>query len=195
MKQTTKVIFLVLAFVFPVCIFVFLKLFGRNEFDVPPLYATEPPKQLQGCDYVPSLPYVVPDSIQSGYGLSADSLTVIFFGTLSGEELNQFDRVKEQTVADPVQVLRGTDYTSLRATTVDVQVTSRDSVRSLSASEQAAHNDIVPQSIRRCIFFLDNELNVVMLNRRGVIRGQYSAADREEMDRLLTEITILLKKY
>lgn len=195
MKQTTKVIFLVLAFVFPVCIFVFLKMFGRNEFDVPPLYATEPPKQLQGCDHVPSLPYVVPDTVQRGYGLSADSLTVIFFGTLSGEELNQFDRVKEQTVADPVQVMRGTEYRSLGATTVDVPVTPRDSVGTLPASAQATNNDAVPQSIRRCIFFLDNDLNVVMVNRRGVIRGQYSAADRDDIDRLLTEITILLKKY
>lgn len=168
MKQsTTKVIFMVLAFVLPISIFVFLKMFGRNEFDVPPLFVKEAPVPPEGCDHHPVFPYAVPDSIRARYQLSADSLTVIFFGQLSGEQLNQLDRVREQTTTDPVHVMQ---------------------------PDGPAH-DTLTESIRRCIFFLDDELDVVMVDRRGVIRGQYSAADRDDIDRLLTEITILLKKY
>ncbi|MEP6738314.1 MAG: hypothetical protein ABJA70_22505 [Chryseolinea sp.] len=47
---------------------------------------------------------------------------------------------------------------------------------------------------RRCIFFLDDKTCVVLVDSDGSIRGIY-AANRKEIDRLLTEITIILKKY
>jgi len=166
--KATKAFFLFLAFVVPIGIFVFLKLFGRNEFDVAPLYVAEAPPRLEGCAEA-GKPYHVPDSIRTAYMLPGDSLTVIFFQPLSGEALNQLDRVREQTINDPVRLTAG-DSTS-----------SAEGVDALR--------------IRRCAFFMEGQVNVVMLDRRGLIRGQYKAADREEMDRLLTEITILLRKY
>jgi hypothetical protein len=165
--KATKVFFLFLAFVLPIGIFIFLKLFGRNEFDVAPLYVTEAPPQVPGCA-VAGKPYHVPDSIRTAYMQPGDSLIIIFFPPLTGEALNQLDRVREQTSNDPVRITEG------------------DSTR-------AGKFDAL--QIRRCAFFMEGDVNVVMLDRRGTIRGQYKAADREEMDRLLTEITILLRKY
>lgn len=46
-----------------------------------------------------------------------------------------------------------------------------------------------------CIFYLKDSLNVVAVDRRGAIRGQYVSKSREDIDRLLTEVTIILKKY
>jgi len=164
----TKITFLFLAFVLPVGIFVFLKLFGRNEFDVPPLYVHDAPPKLSGC-VAASHPYHVPDSIRASYTSANDSLTIIYFQPLTSEGLNQLDRVREQTAHDPVR---------------------------LTAGELSTASAVVDSaSVRRCAFFLDGAVNVVMIDKRGLIRGQYTADDREEIDRLLTEVTILLKKY
>ncbi|HYG19437.1 MAG TPA: hypothetical protein VD816_10935, partial [Ohtaekwangia sp.] len=50
-------------------------------------------------------------------------------------------------------------------------------------------------TIRSCIFFLKEPFDVVLVDRKGRIRGEYDADDRDEIDRLITEITIILKKY
>ena len=39
------------------------------------------------------------------------------------------------------------------------------------------------------------QFDLVLLDNEGTIRGQYVSDDREEMDRLITELSILLKKY
>lgn len=57
-----KVLFLFLALLLPVCIFLFLKIFGKNQFDVAPLHqqeVTAPPD----CNFHYAAPYVVADSI------------------------------------------------------------------------------------------------------------------------------------
>lgn len=190
MKQSLKIIVLLLVFVLPIGIFVFLKLFGRNEFDVAPLYVNDPPPGASACGLTPELPYHVPDSIQQLYDLRSDSLTVIFFAPLSGEGRNQLDRVREQTGTDPVNIIEhGTDGLS---------VSSGDQ-RNPGVEPTASDEDIVRQQssayLKQCIFFLGSMENVVMLDRTGAIRGQYTADDREEIDRLLTEIAIILKKY
>lgn len=193
-NRSIKIIFLLVAFVFPISIFVFLKLFGKNEFDVPALFTTDAPPAIEGCPAV-KLPYAVPDSVQMAFDLAADSLTVIFFEPLSGEELNQRDRVKEQTAGDPVHVIEAIAAFATRTakeTTSFVELPSNTSTQS-SAADAASEESI--GSLRRCVFFLRGDTNVVMLDRRGIIRGQYKARDRDEMDRLLTEITILLGKY
>ncbi len=48
---------------------------------------------------------------------------------------------------------------------------------------------------KNCIFFLYNPFDLVLLDSKGMIRGQYESASREEMDRLLTELSIILKQY
>ena len=51
------------------------------------------------------------------------------------------------------------------------------------------------ERIKRCVFFLTDSLDLVLIDKDGLIRGQYISSDREEMDRLLTETSILLKQY
>jgi hypothetical protein len=191
MKQTTKTIILILAFVLPICIFIFLKLFGRNEFDVPPLFATTPPSVVQGCDRNVALPYAVSDSIWSSFKAAPDSLFVIFFEPPDGEARNQMDRVNEQTGSDPIQLIELTNVGSKATAGFDIGEAS-DSAAFIQTTTK---KNIDYTMLRRCVFLLDGDSNVVMVDRRGVLRGQYIASDREDIDRLLTEITILLKKY
>jgi len=47
----------------------------------------------------------------------------------------------------------------------------------------------------RCDLLLQNPLNLVLLDDQRRIRGYYDYHDREEVDRLIVELKILLKKY
>ncbi|MFM7858831.1 MAG: hypothetical protein ACKO96_44630 [Flammeovirgaceae bacterium] len=58
--KTTKIFFLFMALVLPIAIFIFLKLFGKNEFDIAIYYANGVDSV---CVHNKSKPYQVPDSI------------------------------------------------------------------------------------------------------------------------------------
>jgi hypothetical protein len=159
-----KLIFLFLAFLLPVLIFLFLRFFGKNEFAVEPLYSTTPPEVPAGCAPV-SIPYHIPDSITKTLTHEKDSLTLIVFGKPDKEAITQLERVDEEFAGD------------------------------------AVHRKIIEQthpqytSLKQCIFFLKEPFDLVLVDRKGTIRGEYVTNDREEVDRLLTEIAIILKKY
>ena len=46
-----------------------------------------------------------------------------------------------------------------------------------------------------CIFFIKKPYNAVLVDEENRIRGYYAVDNREEMDRLILEMQILLKKY
>jgi len=155
-----KALFLFLAFLLPALIFIFLKIFGKNEFAVPPLYQVEKPEVLSGCTFQPTTPYHVPDSVITGLHFDSDSLVCIWYGNLSHEGSKQFKRVMAVCEKYPVKQLR------------------------LDKSYQS-----------KCVFFLKEPYDVALIDHKGLIRGQYVASDREEIDRLLIEVDIILKKY
>ncbi|MBL0739745.1 hypothetical protein [Chryseolinea lacunae] len=160
--KRNKAIFLFLALLLPILIFLFLKFFGKNEFAVPPLYTQTYPETLGPCAPVKTLPYRIADSVQTKLPFGNDSLVLVSFGTLSKEADNQMKRVKGVFEKDPVAYLH-----------ID--------------------NDASPW--KQCVFFLKPPFNLALVDRKGALRGQYEAADLDEMDRLITELTIILKKY
>ncbi|RAV98584.1 hypothetical protein [Pseudochryseolinea flava] len=159
----SKFIYLFLALLLPGCIFVFLKLFGRNEFAVAPLYQSAPPT-VTGCSNV-TLPYSVPDTVLSTLNFGRDKLVVVIFDETTVDGRAQIDRVTDEIKDDAVHIIH---HTSL---------------------------DVKTSSWKRCTFFLAEPRNTVLVDAQGKIRGEYTMSDREEVDRLLTEITIILKKY
>ncbi|NJM25917.1 MAG: hypothetical protein HC859_10980, partial [Bacteroidia bacterium] len=84
-----KKIILVIALIMPVGIFVFLKIFGKNEFAVAPLYrsgAIDVPDGCAGTTY--QVPYTLPDEALEAVGVPLDkAFTVIPF------QLDQRDRM------------------------------------------------------------------------------------------------------
>ncbi len=160
--KATKIIFLFLLLGLPALIFAMLKIFGKNEFDVQPLFSESVP-EISGCMINHTLPYRVPDSVLTTLSSEKDSLMCIHFEPLSEEANVQLQRAVDQFKNDPVMI----------------------------TSSNASTNP----DWKRCVFLLDGEQNLVLIDRKGLIRGQYIASDRDDMDRLLTEITILLKKY
>ena len=162
MKQK-KIIFLFLALLFPACIFVFLKLFGKNEFAVPALYTDVYPDGVESCSVEITLPYIIPDSVRSELSLENNSLTLIHVGDISGNSNQQLDRVKNK-FGNEVKL------------------------QNLSTSDKSL-------KLKRCVFFLKDPNDLVLIDPKGVIRGQYISNDREDIDRLLVELAILFKKY
>ena len=158
--NTKKAVFLFLALLFPACIFVFLKFFGKNEFDVPPLYADVYPPAAAECNVSVKLPYHIPDEVHAALG---DSLTLVHFGTLTNAAEQQIRRVTNE---------HGKEF----------------KLRSLHLSDSVS-------KLKKCVFFLNDQYDLALVDKDGMIRGQYISDDREEVDRLITELSILLKKY
>jgi len=162
--KSTKVLFLFLALVLPICVFLFLKFFGRNEYDVKPLFWDSPPTAGDSCQAV-SVPYVVDDSIRNQLLFENDSLVIIsFHNDADINAANQIKRIKDEVSNLPLTLL--------------------------TFSESDRH-----LFWKNCVFFLKDPMDMVIVDRRGRIRGQYESADREDADRLLTEVTIILKRY
>ena len=151
-----KPILLFLALLFPVCIFLFLKFFGKNEFDVPALYQQEEPIVPAGCDYSYQIPYRIADSLKMS--LSRSGIKQIYLVNFSSDKLV---RVTEAYGGD-ISIIPGTGFSEVT---------------------------------RACAFLMPKESDIVLIDDQGKLRGQYESSDREEIDRLLLELDILLKKY
>ena len=158
-----KAILLFLALLFPACIFLFLKFFGKNEFAVPPLYTDSVPEAAKACGVSVALPYHIPDHVKAPLFLSQDSLVLIHFGELNSGAENQLERVSNEYGKD-----------------IKLQL--------MPASDSTMH-------LKHCVFFLKDRYDLVLVDHAGLIRGEYISDDREEVDRLLTELAILNKKY
>src|SRR5688572_6513322 len=105
-----KPILLFLALLFPACIFVFLKFFGKNEFTVPPLFTEAYPEGMQDCGVSLTLPYRIPEPVKSDLFLSADTLTLVHFGELTPGAEKQLERVStEYTNAIKLQFMETSD--------------------------------------------------------------------------------------
>jgi hypothetical protein len=156
-----QVILLFLALLLPSALFVFLRTFGKNEFQVPPLYQDSVTVSGHCNGYRYTTPYHLADSVLTSLFEKDDSLVCVAFSAAKDEKL--LKRVKENYVDAPLGYKL---FTSSR----------RD-------------------SMKECIFLLPEPFDVALVDREGTIRGQYDANDREEIDRLITEIAIILKKY
>jgi hypothetical protein len=161
MTKYKKVILLFLALMLPVCIFLFLKIFGKNQFDVPALFTDVRPENLDECGVAVALPYHVPDSVLNSLSLSREKLTLIHFGMMELNEENNLQSVKD------------------------------DQGRRLKFM-------LLPDSLvslKRCVFFLNDPNDLVLVDSLGTIRGQYQSTHRDEIDRLRMELSILFDEY
>jgi hypothetical protein len=158
-----KIIFLFLALLLPGCIFVFLKIFGKNEFNVEPLFQSAKPIVTAPCSDV-TVPYKVSGDVLKQVFSFGDSLALIYFDedTLTTKS---FEKLEDKIGDEPVSLKR------------------------LNA------NNVESRALYACVFFMEQKKDLVLVDRAGLIRGQYEFDDLDEIDRLKTEITIILKKY
>lgn len=160
-----KILFLTLALLLPVVIFIFLKMFGRNEFSVPPLYQEGELTSPGNCNFNYKTPYTIPDTINAQLQLNPkDSLHVIYFEPAISAQLK---RVSAEFSSARIQIIAPTDLAGIK--------------------------DI--EGIKECILLMTAEQSVILIDNRKRIRGYYEASDRDEMDRLMIELNVILKRF
>lgn len=160
-----KTLFLSLALILPVAIFIFLKIFGRNEFEVPVLYERAEIEVPENCNFEYRLPYRVADSVFSSLaGNRRDSLYVFYFDPSLNSAIR---RVSVEFEGAPVSTV--------------------------AASDLPGNTDL--RILRECVLLMRSDTSVALVDHRNRIRGYYNGSDRDEVDRLIVEIKIILKEY
>jgi hypothetical protein len=166
-----KTVYLFVALILPISIFVFLKLMGKNQFAIPTYYSSGIDSLSSICEADYSKPYFVPDSILEKINWKEKECSLFLLGKTNNLELKR-----------------------LR----DVFTTEQFDIYSINAeSKQNGHQltESVFAKWKNCIFIAKPFINVVLIDNEKKIRGYYSIGSREEMDRLLVEMKILLKQY
>lgn len=159
-----KILLLSLALILPVFIFIFLKIFGRNEFQVPVMHQESTIAPSADCDFQYATPYRVPDSVFTTAGLTGkDSLYVFYFDPVLNTAMK---RVSVEFAGAPVKVV------------------------SPDAFPRKDH-----RFLRECLLLMTQGTSVALADHKHRIRGYYNGTDLEEVDRLIVEIKIILKKY
>ncbi len=178
----TKIIYLLLALALPVFVFLFLKYFGQNQFNVEPLFTASLPEGVHPeCDHAYELPYSIPEHIlQDMEWSSSDSLTLFYFTSVksSAAALNQ---IQEEHLSAEVHV-------------VELREDSRkpELLDSLGLKTPEERSEAY---VKKCFLFMDEPNNLLLVDNQRRIRGIYQVENRDEVDRLLLELKIILKKY
>lgn len=199
MSKFTKYVVLGVTLIIPVFIYVFLELFGSNQFTVPSYYQEEIPDKYSECSGVRA-PY--------GVSFSGDSLIdyhsrgkIILVNPVVDEcfdcppNLNEIKRVLNKHNDIKVVSFYETVYTSI---TDDLGLPKGWDLVGLSQV------DLI--ELMRCKLLLDmpqtttleelSKINrLVLIDPQGKIRGYYEKEDREEIDRLIVELSILKQEF
>lgn len=148
-----KPILLFLALLLPGLVFVFLKFFGKNQFDIP-VYHQDSIAAPAYCELPVQFPYVLPDSVSP---LREDQVGIVISGDYAKMEMDRLSQEFEST--------------------------------------EFVFRHVSENQAWRCVLLLEPPWNTVLVDTRGRIRGYYAIGSREEMDRLMLEMKILMNKY
>jgi len=157
-----KKLILILGLLLPIGIFLFLGLFGKNEFSIPVYYKNGVDNIPPSCARSYKSPYLVSDSLLKTLGWKGDAVLLMADTSHAGQP--GLERLKKEVGTD-VQVIF-------------------PAIISENYSE-----------IYTCDLFLEKPWTVVLVDNQRRIRGYYAPETREEVDRLIVELKILLKQY
>jgi hypothetical protein len=173
MNRFPRLLLLLLILVLPVGIFLFLKFFGRNEFNIPVYYENGIPADTLGCTYPDITPY------QVMHNLPVEGPLVIL---LDGED----SRLK---TADRNNLIRRIQSNSPEGVNIVMYYQADDIPDPLNdvifiPSDAAKWDQIT------CLFVTDSKRQLILLDNQNQIRGYYGT-ELDEVDRLLVELDIL----
>ena len=183
-----KILLLFFALLLPLLIFFFLKTFGKNEFDVPVLFADSVTAPVACNLYTYQAPYVIPDSILKNTSWNnQDSLTIYVFE--DGDKEKKHERSIHVT-----RIFEQFENVPLRVVCIYKQDVSAGFKASTLTSIGMSGDDF--NRTRNCVFLLSPENDAVIVDRQKRIRGQYNLSKRQDADRMIMEeMNILLKRY
>lgn len=181
-----KLFILFLLLLTPVLVFVFLKWFGENRYDIPIFHEYGMGESIECADLIPADPG----------GLAGYPGKIVVFGFLTGAhsdvKVNHLSRIVNYFNSDEIVVLSvstGKDSAGSPPILTDARL---DNWKYINPEDKLGY-------ILECGLGLPNEEasmdKFVLVDKERRIRGYYEALDREEVDRLMVEIRILLDNY
>lgn len=191
----TKAIILFLTLIFPVLIYLFLQGFGKNEFDIPIYFESGINAPLTGCTpQTQAQPYQLDEAVMEeilGTAANDDRMTVFEIGNSDTDQLKNnlytfLEKYKDQTEVRLV---------SIKAADDTVFASSR-----YRAWQRFNLPDSNLMRLGRCILQLNlnaqlkADSGLVLVDQKRQIRGYYDPFELKEIDRLNTELYILLSK-
>ncbi|MTI19809.1 hypothetical protein E1176_02120 [Fulvivirga sp. RKSG066] len=173
MNKYLKVIFLSAVLLIPIVIFLFLKTFGENKFDIPIYYEEGKPDHWQDCSA---------DSKNDQYMVKFDEdklpSAVLFL-----KQTQSFQSLEVSNITNRLQdAVSGMTYITY---TYDSALAEENKQLNYLDSSQ-----FVKQM--RCNFVTDTVNQFVLIDSKKRIRG-YFDTERDEIDRLIVEMKILLE--
>lgn len=187
----------------PVGLYLFLQSFGENQYSVPVIYQGGIQNPLEGCPAtedasLPDFPYTDSEQHVGSFSDHKGRLYVVSFLQSSCDPedriLNEVARVansyRDDQRVGAISLLLSDSYPLERWKTV------RDNY-GLSGDQWNLWRVEAPLSLVRCAFNLETEncnaaQQLILLDGQLRVRGIYQALDLEEVDRLITEMEILL---
>lgn len=192
--KKTKFIFLFLLLALPVLIYLFLQGFGENKFAIPVYYTEGLTKAKKGCEQSgTNEPYLV--NLNAINEILQDDITglitVYEVGNATSDQLknNLYTFLNKYEGFDSIRLL------SINRTVDSIDFRSR-----YAAWKRYNLPDSDLLRFGRCILQMDLDDNyladsgLVLIDRNQQIRGYYDPAVLKEIDRLNTELYILLSE-
>lgn len=156
---------MLIVFLFPVALVMLFQFFSKGVYEVAPLYEEGVGDIKSECPYAyAGAPYRLPDSIMHDLAPESNAILMLAVFNVTGER-NQKDLAAaiEQLAASSVLVKH---FDPVNTPRYDV--------------------------LRKCVFLVGGDSSIVLADTDRRIRGYYGTS-REEMDRLIVEMKIILK--
>jgi protein SCO1/2 len=176
MRQSSKIIVLVLTLAFPVLVYLFLKSFGENRFNLPIYYSEAP--ETEFCDEMTFPHRAEVDAIDFSEGQA----TLIFFSAnIQSDDIQELFRVAAK-------------YNQVQLVLLSDQQLTGDGFL-LVGLERSQYLHVAD-----CELIMNGELDAalplnekaVLVDSNGQIRGYYQTTELDDLDRLEVELDILL---
>ncbi|MDH5599445.1 MAG: hypothetical protein OEY34_09980, partial [Cyclobacteriaceae bacterium] len=176
MKNITKKVILTITFILPATVFIFLKFFGTNRFDVPIFYEKSVDTSFTDCPEA-KLPYYLAPPENSNQSLYSGSISILTFNFRNDENhAKELQRICERYDSNEhVKILTLTD----------------DDFKGCSENIVLSQEEF--NSYLNCKLYTTEKNLAIVIDGISRIRGYYNLQDRKETDRLFTEISILEK--
>ncbi|MDN5202835.1 SCO family protein [Fulvivirgaceae bacterium BMA10] len=209
MRKVTKVVVLIITLLVPVIIYIFLKTFGTNQYDLPIFYEQGVISSSSvDCSYAEGKVHTIPDfelfagngEILTGTSIQDHFSVFHFFKSTNSKENKdvsfELARVQDAFSEPQLKIL------SIAIDSVDQE--GNQFYRNVNSENKSNwiflngdKSEI--QKLLNCGFVIwdhptkrDDSFPLVLIDKEKRIRGYYDGGSRKEVDRLILEINVLL---
>lgn len=209
MNKRLKAILLVIVLVVPALIFIFLKLFGENQYDLPVYYENGVDTSFTDCEFKKGL-HLIPDFSfpdYSGKEINKDYLAgaflVVYFTQNISDPISHRVNTALSRVQGSAENLDKVRIMTIQAKKKDQPAGQlREMAGKYGARENIWHmvyaNPVYTNRLARCGFVINfdaisKDVNniIVLVDEEGRIRGYFNGLDDSEIERLIVELKIL----